>query len=130
MPQLLPTSGKTATQQFIDPSGNTIYAMDQFGVSYNSSQDGVAAAGTTQGNATVLPPRMQYNVTSGTGGVVLPISLPGASLTVANNAGAAINVYPSGTEKINALAAGAAFSAASATVTIFYCFTAGQWYTK
>lgn len=97
-----------------------------------SAQDSITAAGANQGTATVLSPRMAYNVTttpSGTG-VLLPASVSGAELTVANNGANALLIYPNGTEKINALAASAGFSAAAASVTILYCFTAGQWYTK
>lgn len=97
-----------------------------------SNLDGVVAAGTTQGTATVLPPRMAYNVTTTPvgSGVLLPASASGAELAIANNGANALLIYPSGAEKINALAASAGFSAAAGTVTILYCFTAGQWYTK
>lgn len=97
-----------------------------------SNLDGITAAGASQGTATVLPPRMAYNVTTtaaGTG-VLLPASVSGAELAVANNGANALLIYPNGSEKINALAASAGFSAAAGTVTILYCFTAGQWYTK
>ena len=97
-----------------------------------SNQDGVTAAGTTQGTATVLPPRMAYNVTTtpAGSGILLPASVSGAEIAVANNGANALLIYPNGVEKINALAASAGFSAAAGTVTIFYCFTAGQWFTK
>jgi hypothetical protein len=98
-----------------------------------SSLDGISAAGSTQGTATVLPPRMAYNVTTvgASTGVLLPASVSGAELAVNNNQGAnALLIYPNGSEKINALAASAGFSAAANTITILYCFTAGQWFTK
>ena len=97
-----------------------------------SSQDAVTAAGSTQGTATVLSPRMAYNVTTtpAGSGVLLPPSVAGAEIAVANNGANALLIYPNGTEKINALAASAGYSAAAATITILYCFTAGQWYTK
>lgn len=97
-----------------------------------SSQDGISAAGANQGTATVLSPRMAYNVTTvaASTGVLLPASVAGAEIAVANNGANALLIYPNGSEKINALAASAGFSAATSTVTILYCFTAGQWYTK
>jgi hypothetical protein len=98
-----------------------------------ATQDGVVAAGATQGTATVLTPKMAYNVsTVGAGqGVLLPPAVAGAVLAVNNNQ--AVNtllIYPNGADKINALAAGAGYVAAVSTITILYCFTAGQWFTK
>ena len=66
-----------------------------------------AAAGTTQGTATALPGTATYvNVTTGTGGLVLPaISNPGVTAAIFNNTAAAINIYPpSGATIDNALA--------------------------
>lgn len=95
--------------------------------------DSISAAGSTQGTATVLPARMAYNVSTvaaGTG-VLLPASVAGAELAVNNNqATNALLIYPNGTDKINGLAASAGYSAAASTITILYCFTAGQWFTK
>lgn len=98
-----------------------------------STLDNITAAGTNQGNATVLPAKMAYNVTTvGAGtGVLLPASVRGAELAVNNNQGTnALLVYANGTDTINALAAGTGFSVAVNTVVIFYCFTAGKWFTK
>jgi hypothetical protein len=97
-----------------------------------STQDAITAAGANQGGATVLPARMAYNVTtvgSGTG-VLLPPSVAGAELAVANNGANALKIYPNGTEQINSLGASTAFSASNPSITIFYCFTPGQWWTK
>lgn len=98
-----------------------------------STLDSVTAAGNSQGTATVLTPRMAYNVTTvpASSGVLLPPSVSGAEIAVNNNQGTnALLIYPNGSEKINALAASAGFSAAANTITILYCFTAGQWFTK
>jgi hypothetical protein len=97
-----------------------------------STLDTITAAGANQGTATVLPSRMAYNVTTvaaGTG-VLLPPSVTGAEVAVANNGANALKIYPNGSEQINALGASVAFSESTATITIFYCFTAGQWWTK
>lgn len=97
-----------------------------------SNLDSITAAGSTQGTATVLPARMAYNVTTvaASTGVLLPASVSGAEVAVANNGANALLIYPATGEKINALSTNAGFSAATGTVTILYCFTAGQWYTK
>lgn len=103
------------------------------GVEALSSLDGIAAAGTTQGTATVLPPKMAYNVTTvGAGsGVLLPPSFAGAQLAMNNNQGTnALLVYPNGTDTVNALGAGVGFSVAANTIVLFYCFTPGKWFTK
>jgi hypothetical protein len=98
-----------------------------------STLDGVVAAGTNQGNATVLPPRMAYNVSTvpaGTG-VLLPPSVSGAEVAINNNqATNALLVYPNGTDTINAGGAGVGFSHGAGTIVIYYCFTAGKWFTK
>jgi hypothetical protein len=77
---------------------------------------------------------MQNRVaTVATGGdsVLLPKSVAGMEITVMNGTGAtSMNIFPFSGDTINALTANVAFAAAGGTVTIFYCFTAGQWYTK
>lgn len=98
-----------------------------------ATQDNITAAGSTQATATVLNnPAGIYNVTTtpaGTG-VILPPSQAGAQVVVANNGANALLIYPAVGEKINGLAANAGFSAAIGVVTIFYCSTAGSWFTK
>lgn len=101
-----------------------------------STQDNITAAGANQAAATQLLPRMAYNVTTvGAGtGVALPVSVAGAELVVNNNQGTnALLVYTNialGTDTINALSASTGFSVAANTAVIFYCFTAGKWFTK
>ena len=98
-----------------------------------STLDGVVAAGTTQGTATVLPPRMAYNVTTVAlnSGILLPPSVSGAEITVANNGANPLSIYPNGTDTIGVGAAGAAFvTAAAPNITILYCFTTGKWFVK
>ena len=97
-----------------------------------STLDSVTATGTTQGTATVLPTRMAYNVTTvpaGTG-VLIPPSVAGAEIAIASNGANTLLIYPTGAEKINALAPGAGLSTPASTVMILYCFTAGQWFSK
>lgn len=53
----------------------------------------VTAAGTTQGTAT--PVSVGYNrVTTGTGGVILPLTEPGREVHIENQTGVTINIYP------------------------------------
>lgn len=61
---------------------------------------------------------------------LLPVSKPGMVVTVFNGAANSMNIFPQSGEAINALGANTAFAAATLTVTIFYCLTAGQWFTK
>lgn len=122
---------------YVSPASGLWYSVG-LGVGYGpgiqtvGSLDGITAAGANQAAATVLGSASAYNVTttpSGTG-VLLPPSTKGAVVAVSNQGANALLVYPNGTEKINALAASAGFSMATLTLSIFYCFTAGQWYTK
>lgn len=96
------------------------------------TQDTISAAGTTQATATVLPLKNAYNVTvaAASSGVLLPKSVTGMVITVANNGANTLDIYPNSGDKVNALAVNAAFSAATGALTIFYCFTSGQWFTK
>jgi hypothetical protein len=97
-----------------------------------ASQTGVVAAGATQGAATVLNDVGMINVSTAAAstGVLLPASAPGKEIVVINNGANALLIYPAVGDKINALAINAGFSAATTSVTILYCFAAGQWYTK
>jgi hypothetical protein len=105
----------------------------QSGLQTLSQADGlVAHAGGGQANGTPLTTMLNRVATVATTGdsVLLPVSKPGMVVTVLNGAGNSMNVFPATGEAINALGANAAFAAATLTVTIFYCLTAGQWFTK
>jgi hypothetical protein len=52
-----------------------------------------SAAGTTQNTATLITVDNAY-VTGGTGGVILPVAAVGREISITNNTGAAIIVYP------------------------------------
>lgn len=127
--------------QFQDANGNilvnptvanTFSATQSFAAgSYlkESALGNVAAAGTTQGGATVLTTQVT-EVATGTSnqGVLLPVSLPGYVFTVFNGTAATIKVYPSGSEIIDGGSASAAVTLTSAhRGATFYCFTAGAW---
>ena len=101
----------------------------------SSSQDNVSAAGTTQAGATPVYNNIVRVTTAATNaGILLPASQAGMEVQVllgSGIAGTTLKVYPNGTDKINAGAAGAAYSITVASVTAaeFICATAGQWHT-
>ena len=88
----------------------------------------VAAAGTTQATATLLPFSSNFVVSTGTGGVILPpgigstISLSaGDSMRVFNYSGGSINVYPPTGGKISNGSANAAFVITNTKGAEFVC---------
>lgn len=86
------------------------------------------AAGTAIKNMlnTITAAGASYSIT-------LPVSAPGAEITIANISSQTIHVYPNAagttTETINALSANAAISMLTATSAVFCCTVAGQWWT-
>jgi len=100
-----------------------------------SVQTGLTAhAGGGQANGTALTAMACFIATAATTGdsVTLPASVPGMeiSVVVQNVTAATINVFPAGSDTINAGSAGAAVTAAKNAITMFYCGIAGQWWTK
>jgi hypothetical protein len=126
---------------------NTIYTCTTLGKWYSngtaegyagsfltqSSIDNITAhAGGGQGSATPLTAMMNRITTVANSGdsVILPASVSGMSLTIINaTATNAMNLFPNGTDQINALGASAAFSVAAGKTVEAYCVTAGQWHT-
>jgi hypothetical protein len=92
----------------------------------------VAHAGGGQGSATPITTMVAVFGTVATAGdsSILPASVQGMAISVANNGAASMNVFPASGDKINALAVNAAFAVAAGTITIFFCSVAGQWLTK
>lgn len=90
-----------------------------------------AKAGGGQGSATPLPAMINRITVVATiaDSVLLPAAVPGLQLMVVNAAANSANVFPNGTDAINALGASAAFALAAAKVCEFYCTNAGQWHT-
>ena len=97
-----------------------------------STLNGITAhAGGGQASAVPLTAMMNRITTVATAGdsVVLPASYPGLNLTVINAAAVnACNVFPAGTDAINALGASTAFSLAAGKTAEFYCTNTGQWH--
>lgn len=88
-----------------------------------------ARAGGGQALATPLPGTINRVTVCATAAdsVLLPVSFPGARISVSNFGAAAMNVFPQTGEQINALGANAAFSVAIGKPTLFECPVAGQW---
>lgn len=117
-------------------SGNTIMAFRNAIGSlpvYSASDALTAHAGGGQANALALTSVINRVTTVGTAGdsVVLPVATPGLEITVINAAAAnSMNVFPASGDKINALAANAAFAVAATKVVTFYSTVAGQWHSQ
>jgi hypothetical protein len=101
----------------------------------------VAHAGGGQPNALLLLNMINRigTVASANDSVRLQPAVPGENVVVMNGgAGNSMNVFPSsqaqggivGGDAINALGANNAFAMAQGAISIFYCWTAGQWFTK
>lgn len=98
------------------------------GIGSFGTSPALAAAGTTQSTATAITNQVSI-VTTGTGGIVLPASLPvGTEITVANATFNAINVYPNSGATIGRLAANAAFSLPSGAYLTFLCGSPTYWF--
>jgi hypothetical protein len=88
----------------------------------------VAAAGTTQGTATALTAVINA-VTTGSGGVALPVATAGAHQYVRNSLTSALSLYPASGAAINALTANAPITVPADTTALLVAVTATQWYT-
>lgn len=90
----------------------------------------VAAAGGTQGAATALT-KYHNVVTSATAGTAEGVGLGAATVgkvrRVINTTAVTVKVYPATGEKIDALAANAAFNVLAGETYHFSCQTAGAW---
>lgn len=99
-----------------------------------SSQDGLTAkAGGGQGGGPTINRMLNTVATVATAAdsVTLPASFVGGQIAVVNRAAAnSMNVFPAVGESINLLAANTAIAIAAGTMLIFYCSTAGTWFTK
>jgi hypothetical protein len=90
-----------------------------------------AHAGGGQSSATPLNAMINRVTTVASAGdsVVLPAAVPGLELTVVNaTATNSMNVFPNGTDSINALSASTAFGVAAGKTATFYCTNSGQWH--
>ena len=97
-----------------------------------SVEAGITAFATGgQGSATLLTKEMNEVSTVATSGdsVKLPVAVAGEVVTVVNNGAAALDVFPSTGDQIDALAVDVAFSITVAARNIFQCFNGTNWVT-
>lgn len=89
----------------------------------------LAAAGTTQGTATVLTNAVNFlsSVAANTGVVLSPAATLGDSQLVYNGGANPVKVYPPSGAAINGLPANTAATVGTQTTCVFYCGSATQW---
>lgn len=107
--------------------------QSQGGQFYASASDGLTATGTTQATSLQLINSInRVTTTAANSGVRLPVSVPGASITVINAAAVnSLTVYGFGTDTINASATATGVQVpgrATGTVANFFCTVAGAWH--
>ena len=92
------------------------------------SANGITAAGTTQGTATLLVADINRVTNVGAGaGVTLPSAVPGLDLVVVNRGGNSLQVYGSGTDTIDAVSSALGVTQMQSSVCIYACAAAGLW---
>ena len=97
-----------------------------------TSRGTIAAAGSTQADATVIPATLDnVNITGGDAskGAKLTAATVGRRIFVKNNANAVLKVYPDTGAAINELAENAAISMAAYTSAFFVADTTALWFT-
>jgi hypothetical protein len=126
-----PNITSVGTLASLTSSGN-INAANLIATSYyiRSVGTGISAAGSAQGNATVLTKEFNQVTTVSAGqGVVLPTAVAGMAITITNTSANSLNVYPASSAAINSLSANAALSQAAGSTLQFIAMTSTQWYT-
>jgi hypothetical protein len=117
----------------VSVSGNANIAninLNSGGFLMKSVQTGISAAGTVQGNATVLGNAINVVSTVATGaGVRLPTAIAGMEVKIINLAANALLVYPATNGIINGLAANASYSLGANARLEFVATSSTQWYT-
>jgi hypothetical protein len=99
------------------------------GYAFVSVGTGIAAAGTVQGNATVISKQINVVSTVATGaGVVLPTAVAGMTIYITNTTANSLLVYPASGGVINSLATNAAITQAANSTLHYIAPTTTQWY--
>jgi hypothetical protein len=116
------------TNESITPETTTSITINGL-LDINSVSSAVAAAGTSQGTATALT-SMANIITSGTGGVSLPVpSGSGLSIYVINRSGSTITVYPASGASIDGLSSNVGFTLPTLASIEIVSSSSTQWYT-
>lgn len=100
---------------------------------YESYADNITAhAGGGQASAVLLTSELNRIATVATAGdsVLLPPSAPGLTVVTINHGAKAMQVYGSGSDTIDDVAAATGVSQMPGSVCIYMCTTAGNWYTE
>lgn len=98
-----------------------------------SAEDNItAAAGGGATNAYALTCQTSRVATVATSGdsVKLPPALAGYEVTVVNHGALPMQVYGNGTDTVNDVAAATGVSQMQLSSVLYFCITAGQWYTE
>ena len=105
------------------------------GLFYESATSNIAAAGNSQATATQLNSELN-KVTSATAGTAYGVKLPatgaiaGLTILVENHSGVSIQVYGTGTDTVNDVAAATGVVQMDSSVVLFSCYESGKWYSN
>jgi hypothetical protein len=106
-------------------------AQSENTVILDSATSGLTAhTGGGQGSATLAPSVLNEFTTVATGGdsAILPPSLAGMQMFVANKGAASMNLFPATGEQINKGGANTAFAVGIGKNVTLYCVVTGNWY--
>lgn len=101
------------------------------GLLFESSVDGISAAGNSQGTGTQL--WAEFNrITTATAnqGVILPPTQAGLDVYIVNHSGVQIIVYGSGSDLVDDIAGSTGVAQMNQSVVLFTSYSAGKWYTN
>ncbi|KKK71557.1 hypothetical protein LCGC14_2912750, partial [marine sediment metagenome] len=82
-----------------------------------------------QGDAALVATGFTLVSGSADAGIILPAAVAGLVCFIKNNIAGNLDVYPDGTDTINAIGAGSEISMASLKSAIFVCYNGAGWYT-
>ena len=125
-----PNITSVGTLTSLTVSGNISSAnLTTSGYTFASVGTGISAAGTVQGNATVIAKQINVVSTVATGsGVVLPAAVAGMTIYITNTTANSLLVYPASGGAINSLATNAALTQAANSTLHYIAPTTTQWY--
>lgn len=138
-PPFMPPSPVPTNMAVATPTRYSGFTEEDFndvkltGILYESAQDAISAAGTTQATGTQLTESVNVISTVGAAsGVNLPASAAGAVVTIINAGANPLLVYPliGATDTINGIAATIGVSILPGTTAVFNCTAAGAWTTQ
>ena len=125
-----PNITSVGTLTSLTVSGNISSAnLTTSGYTFASVGTGISAAGTVQGNATVIAKQINVVSTVASGaGVVLPAAVAGMTIYITNTTANSLLVYPASGGAINSLATNAALTQAANSTIHYIAPTTTQWY--